>query len=215
MNDLVSDLKRTGLSKREVDILNFIHEFGFCEIKQIMKRFSIKKTAAYLRMQMLARLGLVIHGRFLPGQAGPYYLTNKAITQLKLDLPIIRRISRATYDHHLTVMDVYLALMKLHPHAVWTTERRHLRDKYAERLNQHEHVPDGIFISPDGVRYAIEVELSLKTRKRLEEILLGYGLQNNFREVWYFCSPITFHVVNELAQKMPYVKVFNNKEFLA
>src|SRR5579862_3537872 len=212
MNDLASDIRGVVLSGKEIEILRFIHEFGFCEIKQIMKRFAMTKTPAYLHMQILMRLGLVIHARFIPGQAGSYYLTHKAVSLLELDLPIVRKISRGTYEHHLAVIDIHLRLKELHHDAVWITERRLLRNKYADRSSQNEHLPDGVLIFADGIRYAIEVELSMKTKKRLEEILLGYGLQNTFKEVWYFCSPITFHIVNELAQNMPYVRTYNNRE---
>ena len=54
---LESQPKGGILSEIEIEILQFVNEFGFCEIKQIIKRFCMKRSAAYLNMQVLIRLG--------------------------------------------------------------------------------------------------------------------------------------------------------------
>jgi len=212
MYDLESRLKGAMISETEIGILRFVNEFGFCEINQIMKRFGMKKSTAYLSMQLLIRLGLVIQARIIQGRRGAYIVTHRGITLLELDLPQVRKISLVTYEHHLVVIDVYLKLKDLYPHAVWVSERRLNRTMGS---GKNEHLPDGALIFPNDIRYAIEIEKSLKARDRLEKILFGYGLQDTFKEVWYFCSQDVFPTVKEISNNMPYVKTHNLKEFLS
>jgi predicted transcriptional regulator len=215
MYDLESQPKGAMISEIEIEILRFVNEFGFCEINQIMKRFGMKKSAAYLSMQLLIRLGLVIQAHIIQGRRGAYIVTHKGITLLELDLPQVRKVSLVTYEHHLIVIDVHLKLKALHPDAVFISERRLTRNKYTMGCGKNEHVPDGVLAFPDGDQSAIEVEKSLKTRDRLEKILFGYGLQDTFKEVWYFCSQDVLHTVKEIANTMPYVKTYSLREFLS
>lgn len=49
------------LTDRDVDILRFINDFGFCEILQIEKRFGVKRPRSYQIMSRLVKAGLVKH----------------------------------------------------------------------------------------------------------------------------------------------------------
>lgn len=213
--DLKSQPKRGMLSETEIEILSFINEFGFCEIKQILKRFCLKKSAAYLSMQRLIRLGLVIQAHIIQGRRGAYIVSHKGITLLKLDLPQVRKISLITYEHHLLVIDVHLKLEELYPGTVFITERRFNQNQCKLGYGKNEHLPDGVLVLPNGIQYAIEIEKSLKARDRLEKIIFGYGLQRTFKEVWYFCSQDVLRIVKEIANNLHYVKTHNLKEFLS
>lgn len=202
------------LSGNELKILRFINEFGFCEIKQIIKLLDVKKTVAYSHMQILMMHGLVGNVRVIKYQPRAYYVTARGIDLIKLDLPRIRKIPLSVYEHQLAVIDVYLTLRKIYPETIWITERRLLRDKYASGSNKNEHLPDAAIVFPEGYQCAIEVERSSKTRSRLEEILLGYGLQQTYKEVWYFCAKGILPAIKEFASDMPYIKIHNMSEFL-
>lgn len=202
------------LKEKEIKLLHFVHEFGFCEMKQIMRQFAIKKSIAYSRMEMLTRLGFVKHLYMINGRSRAYCLTHKGISSLELDLPPVKKIQPNHYEHHLSVMDVYLRLKALHPDTVWITERRLMKQYHVNSARKSEHRPDSVLIFSDGKQCAIEVELSLKMRGRLKEIVFGYGLQDIFKEVWYFCLPNIIPVINEIARDLPYVKTYNLTEFL-
>lgn len=51
------------MTKRDIAIMEFIHEFWFCEITQIEQKFRLKKPRSYQIMQRLVREKLVIHER--------------------------------------------------------------------------------------------------------------------------------------------------------
>jgi len=201
----------SALSENEIEILRFLNEFGFCEIRHIIKQFEIKKARAYSLIQMLIQRGLVINARVIKYQPRAYYLTAKGIDLLKLDLPLVRRIPLNIYEHHLTVIDVYINLKKLYPDAVWMTERRLIRNKSGTENNNH--LPDGALVFSDK-QCAIEVEKTQKARDRLETIIFSYGLQRTYKEVWYFCSQSVMSVVNQIANNLPYIKTFKLTEFI-
>ena len=111
------------------------------------------------------------------------------------------------YEHQLTVINVFLKVSKSHPDATWITERRLARENYVKRIGKKEHLPDAVLVLPDGSQIAIEVEISLKARKRLDEILTDYALQSIFKEVWYFCSQHVQPVLRELSDGIPCIKI--------
>src|SRR5207244_2520048 len=57
------------------------------------------------------------------------------------------------------------------------------------------HLPDGVLVCPQ--RTAIEVELNLKSRARLDEIVRDLG--ETYDEVWYFAAPRLVPTLEEIA----------------
>lgn len=212
--DQVPQSKAAIFTEIETDILRFIHEFGFCHIKQIMKRFGMGRSRAYFHMKMLTRLGLVNHVKIMQDKHGAYYLTHKAINLIGLDLPLIRQIPLNVYVHQLTVVDVYLKLRELHAESTWISERRLNRENNSKGFKINDHLPDGVMVLANGTQYAVEIERSIKAKKRLEEILLGYSLQVKFKEAWYFCTTEVFSLIKKIANDVSNIKTYNLKDFL-
>jgi hypothetical protein len=77
------------------------------------------------------------------------------------------------------------------------------------------HISDGILMLPQGKQIAIEVEMSVKGKNRLQKILRGYVSQLCIQEVWYYCLPNVIPVLTAASLKMPFIKIFNLKEFLS
>jgi len=57
------------------------------------------------------------------------------------------------------------------------------------------HLPDGLLVCPQ--RIAIEVELNLKSRARLDEIIRDLG--ESYDQVWYFAAPRLLPILDEIA----------------
>jgi hypothetical protein len=167
------------LTKREFEILHFINEFGFCEIRHIMKRFSIKKSASYSQMQFLNRLGFVHHEYIVPDKPGAYSVTQKGVRIAKHDFPPVSRISSNTYLHQLKVITVSLNLKSRYATSEWITERRLLRNK-CDSILEINHLPDGVLTFGDDKKVAVEIEMSLKNRERLIDIFTDYEIQKTF-----------------------------------
>ena len=200
------------LTKRDIEIIKFVNEFGYCEMPQLMKRLGLKKTWLYQIMQRLIKAGFIQHNYILHGQHGVYFVSNKGAKLT--DLPPIERITLGSYEHQKSILSVYIKLRERFPDAHWLSERRLKHDKFFDGVGKVGHVSDGILLFPDGSQIAIEVELSTKGKNRIEKILKDYGTQLSIKEVWYFCSPQVISVLTSLAEKMPFIKIYNLTEFL-
>jgi len=164
----VSLLPGMQLTERDVKILQFINDFGFCEMPQIEKLFGLVKPRSYQIMQRLVAAGLVKHERVFHGRHGIYRLTKKGASHT--DLPALARITLANYNHSLAVLDVYLYLQAKHPDAEWLSERHLIHEKYFDGVGKRGHLPDGIMLMPGSdekeQKIAIEVELRSKAKAR-------------------------------------------------
>lgn len=72
---------------------------------------------------------------------------------------------------------------------------------------REKHIADALFYLDDTKPIAIEVELTMKSKRRLEDIFSGYMCQFDIKEVWYFCSPDIFEKVKILAEKRKVTRV--------
>jgi hypothetical protein len=94
--------------------------------------------------------------------------------------------------HVATVNDVRLHIQARSPESEWVPERLLARDRQAG-----EHLPDGVVIT-DGRRVAIEVELTVKSQRRVTAIL--DELTQRFDAVLYFCAPGPHRQLTQLAE---------------
>jgi hypothetical protein len=94
--------------------------------------------------------------------------------------------------HVAAVNDVRLHVQARSPESEWLPERLLARDRQAG-----EHLPDGMVIT-DGRRVAIEVELTVKSQRRVTAIL--DALIRRFDAVLYFCGPGPHRQLTQLAE---------------
>lgn len=73
---------------------------------------------------------------------------------------------------------------------------------------------DGILILPDATKVAIEVELSLKGKHRLEKIFRAYGGTLAFSAAWYYCVDNIIPTVTAIAGMKSFIKIYSLKELL-
>lgn len=193
---------------RDAKIIRFINEFGFCEMPQIEKRFELNKPRAYKIMQRLVKRGYVIHERIFYHRHGIYRATREG-AQLT-GLPKLYKVPVGIYEHQLAVIEIYIKLMREYPDAQWMSERTMRKTGFMPRVGRGriKHYADALFFLPDGKQVAIEVELTMKSKRRLNDILTSYMCQFEINEVWYFCSPDIYEKVKRLAGKFKMIKVF-------
>jgi hypothetical protein len=200
------------LTQRDVAILHFINEFGFCEMPQINQRFNLRRPRNYQVINKLVRHNLLQHEHIFYRRHGLFRLTQAGARFTPL--PPLHRVPLANYHHDLTLLNLYLKLRTLYPNTTWLSERRLKHDKYKLGVGQHGHLPDGVLVFPDGKHIAIEVELSCKSKQRLDAILKTYAAQFSLQEVWYFCRQTMLPRLQDAAKNMPFVKIYSLKLFL-
>lgn len=205
-------ISKMRVTERDVEILAFINQFGFCEIVQIQKQFNLKKSRSYQVMKRLTAGGFLHHQRIFYGQHGVYYLTQQGACHTAL--PALQKVSYRHYHHHLKVIEVAMRLKAHYPEATWISERQLLMEKFKSGRYKKEHLADGVLLFAEDEKMAIEVELSRKGQERLKHILKRYA-GKDYKEVWYYCHPDITAFLTTLTQKMSFIKIFNIEEFLA
>ena len=111
------------------------------------------------------------------------------------------RPNAALVPHIEAVTEVRLLLERQHPHA-WVCERA-----LAQRLRSQgtrAHLPDAV-LETGNKRIAVEVELTLKSRARLEALL--FELAQSYDRVWYFAAPTLLPRLREIAGELPWQNV--------
>jgi hypothetical protein len=134
-----------------------------------------------------ASVGLVEREIFKFKEPAWVWLTRVGLDYVGLDEFKVYKPSISLLEHLARVNQVRLQLTAAYPGGVWRSERL-LKHYY-----KWEHFPDAEF-SDSKSRMAIEIELSLKKRERLEKIVRllagehvdGKALGRDYAEVWYF-----------------------------
>lgn len=199
------------ITERDIAILKFINEFGFCEMPHLNKKFQLRKPRNYQILGKLIDLGFVKHERVFHGH-GIYCLSKKGAQYT--DLPPIKKIPVGIYRHEILLIELYFELMGRFPDVKWISVRKLIWDKFRDGVGQKGHVADGMMIFPDGKKIMIELELSVKGRYRSERILRQYGSQFDIHEVWYFCADHVLPIIGELAANKPYIRVHLLRDYV-
>ncbi len=144
--------------------------------------------------RVLARLrdaGLVSTHRVLVGQPAWVTPTRAGLracgSQYKVWQPKL-----GVLLHTAAVNDVRLHVQARSPDAEWVSERALARDR-----REGEHLPDGVVITA-GQRVAVEVELTVKSERRVRAIL--DEITGRFDMVLYYCSPATHRQLGALKE---------------
>ena len=198
------------LTNRDIEILKFINEFGFCEISHISRRFNLKRPRNYQVIKRLINAGFIKHERIFYGRPGIYKLTIDGSNLTTL--PPISKVPLSVYEHNLKLIDLYITLSEKHQNLEWMSERQLKHDKFKDGVGQTGHICDGIMVFPDGKKIAIELELSMKGERRLNQILKNYSMQFEFNEIWYFCEKGLVGKIQKAAEKLSYIRVFSMED---
>ena len=183
---------------RNIKIIRFINEFGFCELPQIQKQFGLNKSNAYKVMQRLIKDGYVMHERIFYHRHGVYRVTRNGASVS--GLPMLSQVSVGNYEHQIAVIEIYIKLMRQYPDASWLTERMIRRTGDMPGKGRDKHYADALMILSDGRQIAIEVELTMKSKNRLKDIMMDYMILFDIKEVWYFCAPAIVDKVRNIAE---------------
>lgn len=204
--------KRHLITERDIEIVRFVNQFGFCTMKHIGKKFNLSHYRSYKVTKRSRILGLIELDKENKIQNKHGFLKVTPMGAKLTPFDPIKTLSLDNYEHQLAIIDVYLRLKEMYPDSEWISERHLIKEKYANGLGKKGHIADGIFCR-DSKQIAIEVEFSMKGSLRLQKILKGY-ISKSFSEVWYFCSPNIISAFIPHTAKLPFVKVFNIEEFL-
>jgi hypothetical protein len=146
--------------------------------------------AAQRCIERLRHAGLVESRRILAGEPAWVWLTPRGQRSTGTGFRAWR--PNVTLLRHIAAVNqVRMFVQSKAVSSEWVCERAIARDKPSD-----EHTPDGVLII-DGRPHAIEVELTMKSKRRLDAIVSE--LCTGYDEVVYFCAPGTLRQLTELA----------------
>ncbi len=193
---------RVWLTDRDRIALEFAAEHRLVLAAQVAVLLQTSVAAARKRLGKLVGGGYLRSDRRLVGP-GCYLIQRRGLAVVDRRLPRPRDLDPATYDH-----DVGLGWLWLAAHRGWfgavdrvVSEREmrshdgrpeHRSEPIGVRLGgvgprggERRHYPDLLLECRSGHRVAVELELTEKTRGRLEKILAGYATDPRIDAVLY------------------------------
>lgn len=200
------------ITERDIHILTFINDFGYCGIGHLNQRFRLNKPRNYQIMKRLSKANLIKHERIFYQRPGIFRVTKKGAAYTSL--PPLKKIILGNYEHDLKTITIALKLQSLYPEGVWLSERHLKCEKFRTGVGKRGHIADGFLLLPDDKRVAIEVELTPKGKSRIERIIKQYGGSFGFFEVWYFCPEGMVASLQNMTVKKPFIKIFSITGFL-
>lgn len=207
------NVKNILITRRDVDLLNWINGVGFVNIDQITTRYKISRETAYARLRKLIAHHYLLHERLLQNKPGHYRVTKEGAEFNPLGLKPVRYISLGKYQHTKLIIDLSLKLAEKYQ-AQFIPERELRLDMECDRVGYRGHLCDGMLEFKDK-SVAIEVELTTKGRRRLRKILNHYCCDLSFKEVWYFCgSKEVMNLVQSQSEEYDFVRTFLLREWV-
>ncbi len=197
------------LTDHDLELLAFLAEHRLALPAHVAALLRTSAAAATTRLNKLADTGLLKREAPFPGEPHSYQITRTGLAYIGSHLPTPRVDVRA-YEHDIGLAWLWLAARGGTFGAVQeiTGERRLRSDDGARdhpdaepvgvRLGgfgphgrERLHYPDLVLRTADRRRVALELELTPKSRTRLETILAGYGADPRFDGVVYLVQSAT------------------------
>lgn len=180
------------LTERDLNILKFVNQFGFSNTAYVTSCLfsnNSEKTAYYVARRRIAALykkGLLkkqdniigVEEVFTLSQTGSKILTDLGIDELRK----LERINWGEFNHDSEIQKVYLRFREL------GFTRFYSERKAKEHSPFGDLIPDLVMIRDDNKALMIEVELTRKSFKRMEEKLKQYSSSNLVKKLVYICK---------------------------
>lgn len=180
------------LTKRDVRLLKLLSAYGMLSTNQIEKNVfgSIATTTVLRRLRMLEKARLLKRVVGLESHELLWMLTSEGGRTAKVIVPKTKwSKNMLEHDHKLIALRIALELSGI-AHS-WTPEheiRSFIFQKHGLKGMKDRIVPDAFMaIEVDGLKtsVAIELELTLKNKTKLQKTLKRYIEKGRFHAIWY------------------------------
>lgn len=186
--------------QRDGEILKWVNGFGFATADQIQKFMNVGPTAAYVRIKKLVEAEYLERERILHGQSRIHKVTKKGTLASGDHILPVREIRLGTFKHDLVLVDLGLQLQE-ETNGQFIPQRQIRHDEGLSGVGQFGHIPDGYLIIDEDKPIAIELELSVKSRSRLNSIIQDYSSDLGVKEVWYYTDHVNVENALEKATR--------------
>ena len=187
-------------------ILPFIAEHRVVTYEHIQALLHSGPAAAGAQLRMLHRLGYVDREQIFHGEPASCWITRAGLRAIGSSLPP-PTLDLKGYRHDLGIAWLWLAagdgafgrLTARHSErAMRSLDRRAASTErpfgiglgaVGPRGGRQLHYPDLVLDTAGGHRIAVELELTAKSERRLDQIMLGYATDARVGAVLYLCPP--------------------------
>ena len=192
---------------RDADVLRWINGFGFASVDHIKAFMGVGQTAAYVRIKKLVEDGYLERERILHGQARIHKVTKKGIIASDDGVLPLKYVNLGTFRHDYKLIDLAL-MLEAETGGKFTPDRRIRHDEGLSGVGQLGHIPDGYLHIGNNKPIAVELELSVKSRARIQSIIHDYGGNLNVQEVWYYTdNKEVVRAISKAASGYSFIKV--------
>lgn len=162
---------------------------------------SVERTRKILRPWLDE--DLLMYRVFYARQRGGLWLTSKGLKYANLNLRYYEP-SPTSLPHLYAINDIRLLIALRRPHDTWRSERElRAEQNTRDKGSTLPHLPDAELISVNGNVNAIEVEITVKAEKRLEELIFDIAGNKRYNTIWYFSPEHVYSVVKKAIGKLP------------
>jgi hypothetical protein len=180
-----ADAGSVRCTERDLELLHVVGEQYAVTLPQLARMMGCSSHAARWLRSRWERAGWARGRALLVGEPVFVWLTRRAHSLVSIDYALWRP-NAGMLGHIAAVTDVRLHVLDRHPDATWVCERELHRELAAAPGGRQRHRPDGLVVI-DGREVAVEVELTLKRRPRIEQIMTE--LVARYGSITYFAAP--------------------------
>lgn len=186
-------VEHASISRRDLDALGWIGEQYAVRADQLARRLDCNPRTVQRLLARLREQRLVDVRRLLVGEPAWAIPTVKGLRAAGLPFGLWRP-RLGSLAHVGAITDVRLHVQARSPGSEWVCERTLAREK----RTPEEHLPDGVVLLDDR-RIAIEVELTVKSKRRVVAIV--DELLGRYDAVLYYCAPGPHRLLRDLAEQ--------------
>ena len=180
------------LTQRDCELLMALKKYELLSTKMIEELIfkSTRKTTVLRRLRILEKEKLISRFQNTTSQIHLWSITD--IGTNKIGVKAYKNSwNKNTLEHDLKLIELRLKLEKLNLVQNWTTEQEIKSLVYKNNSREEAKkklIPDGLFITSKETQnksVAIELELTLKDKKRIKEVVKNYLAKKDLNFVWY------------------------------
>lgn len=195
-----------SLTDADLEVLAFLAEHRVVVTTQVQELLGAGPRAATGRLRALEGERLIDRRRIFEGQPEACWITRRGLGVIGCGLPA-PRVDLKGYRHDIGTAWVWLAARdgafgplreQVSERTMRSRDGRPGREGPAQGIGVGEvgpggrarlHYPDLMLETSDGHRVAVELELTGKSARRLDRIMLGYAADARVDAVLYLCPP--------------------------
>jgi hypothetical protein len=198
------------ITNRDIEIVDWVARIGAADPVHVMAHFGMGRTVTYRRVAALENAGLIERARLLHAQAGLLVATRAGLRLCGLEELGAARVSAASVAHWSASTTVAVLLERRNGagsvggvREIRAAERATGQRVATAEVGSSVHLPDLAVWGVGGPGLsgglAVEVELTAKAPRRLEQIVRGwrravtYGVVSR---VLYVCAPEAMRAVD-------------------